>query len=350
MSELPQLLAATLALAPVTAHARAHPGLPDYLDALDRAYDAGDWTLQCNSTRLCQIIGAVRPSGRPGEVRAVVLINRGIRKDVSPTVRIGFIDGQGAIIPLTPDEEWQLHASGLSERPPSLKLDIAATAPDGAFRMSSESADKVVRAFRSWPATTIRSRAGLNARMPRGSLSRLLAKMDRLQHPRAPRMTPAEDAAWLKEYHYVVERSSPADHPAPSGVVRSCPGGAAANKAEGLRFGDGTHLWLAHCAASSVILSETGQGNLKRIDPRDTAGQLYPQFRARFVEGAKLQVDLPPADRDMCGQQMTFGHAAREFYMLDHRRYDRCRNVPPQFWPRLWYPTSWKFGEAPPLK
>lgn len=348
MTDLLRIIGGLHAFVPVAAQARAHPGLPDYLDALDRAYDAGDWTLQCNSTRLCQIIGAARPSSKPDDVRAVVLINRGIRKGASPSVRIGFIDGQGDIVPLTPGEDWRLLASGLPKRPPPLKPGFAAQAPDGAFRIGADRADKVVRALRNWPATSIRNRAGLIARMPRGNLSRLQAKMERLQHPGSPRMTPAEDSAWLKEYHYVVERPSPADHPAPSGVVRSCPGGAAADGAEGLRFSGGAHLWLARCGALSVIHAETAQGSLRRIDPRDTAGQVYSEFRARLVEGAKLQIDLPRAQGHMCGQQMTFGHAGGQFFMLDHRRYNRCRKVPPQFWPRLWYPTSWKFSNTSP--
>lgn len=347
MTDLLRLLATILALAPVTAHARAHPGLPDYLDALDRAYDAGDWTLQCNSTRLCQIVGVARPSGRPGDVRAVVLINRGIRKGGSPSIRIGFIDRLGSLAPLTAGKDWRLVASGLPKRPPPLKLDLAEQAPDGSYRIGANRSDKVLRALHRWPSATIRSPAGPIARMPRGNLARLLAKMERLQHPRLPQMTAAEDAAWLKEYHYVVERPTPADHPAPAGVIRSCPNGASADEASGLRFG-GTHLWLAQCGASSVVHTETAQGSLMRIDPRDTFGRIYPRFRARFVDGAKLQIDLPRPGQDMCGQQMTFGRANGEFFMLDHRRYDRCRKVPPQFWPRMWYPTSWKFNDTPP--
>lgn len=56
----------------------------------------------------------------------------------------------------------------------------------------------------------------------------------------------------------------------------------------------------------------------------------------------------PRKDRIDCGHWLKFGWTGDGFAMILDRRYDRCRGVPYDFWPKVWYPTSWRYADAPP--
>jgi len=93
---LPWALLLGLAAVPASA-APTPPEMPRFLRQLDRAVNAGDWTLQCNSAQFCQIIGVVTPPRNHIGVRTVVMIERGVGKGEALRLRLAFLDSLGAL-------------------------------------------------------------------------------------------------------------------------------------------------------------------------------------------------------------------------------------------------------------
>jgi hypothetical protein len=329
--------------------ATAPPRMPEYLRALDQAYHAGDWTLQCNGSLFCQIIGVVKiPKDYVG-VRAVVMINRGIGKDAKPVLRMAFIDSMGSLGVPPPTDSWRIYARGLPKKPPPIKLALGAAQANGAYRASPEVAARIISALRRWPGSAVRDRGLKIASMPRGNLDRLMRKMDRLQHPTRPRMTDAEKATWLKEYHYTILRSSPVDElPTPDVVLLSCDTRTYVNTPMGARIGPGHVLWTAGCPEGTKIFVQKDGEDPILFEVRDAAQRIQTHSFAGLDEASLLHIRMPKKGNDGCGRHLKMGFSGTVFNMIEDRRYNRCRAVPMEFWPLMWAPTSWKYAPAPP--
>jgi hypothetical protein len=335
-----------LCLAPLGVQAAAP--LPDYLRDLDRAYHAGDWTLQCNSSRYCQIIGVAKVPRDLVGVRAVVLITRGVARAAQPRLRMAFIDAQGSLSVPQPQAHWRLHPRGMLRGPRPIALGFGAADSDGAYRAAPDSAARLVAAFRIWPRTSIGERGEPSVRMPRGDLDRLLRKMDGLQHPRRKRLTAAQEAEWLKEYHYTVVRASPSDDPLPDALRQPCDGRRAENQAQAARLGPQHILWTASCPNSTRVFLQRGGEAPVPFSVRDDGGAVRPHRYAGVNAQGLLELELPFKGRNDCGWALKVGFNGTGFNLIEDRRYFRCRAVPKAFWPILWHPTSWKYADPTP--
>ena len=329
--------------------ANAAEPMPKYLQDLDRPYNAGDWTLQCNGSRLCQIIGVVRVPKNHVGVRAVVMIKRGIAKDAKPSLRIAFVDSMGSIGMPPPTEGWRLYSRGLPKMPPPIKLGLGQAETDGAYSTSPEGTAKIISALKRWPGSVIHERGRRVAKMPRGDLARLFRKMDKLQHPKRPRMTAQETAHWLKEYHYVILRSSPYQGSIPDSVLLSCDTRTYVSNAFGVLIALDKVLYTAECPeGTKVFLQNAGQEPIK-FDVINNDGKNQPRGYAGYnTDSSLLEIQIPKKGNEGCGHWLKVGYTGREFAMIEDRRYDRCRAVPYGFWPKVWYPTSWKYADIPP--
>ncbi len=355
-----RLLLALFTLVSLAGAARAESTLPDYLQDLDRPYQAGDWTLQCNSSQFCQILGVAkvpRSHGSRSSVRAIVMINRGIARDARPVLRFAFVDSMRVSGMLPPGDEWRLHARGMPRMSPPIRLSLGEPDANGAYRAAPDVAASVISALQRWPGSSILEQGQLAAVMPRGNLAWLLRKMERLQHPKRPRMTAEETAEWMKEYHYVTLRSLPADTSVPDDVLLSCDARTYVNRPEGARVGPQHLLWTGDCPEGHKVFLQRDGKNPVSFNVRDTAGKIRPHSYAGFDQDTSLlEVLLPRDGNDGCGHRIRFGFTGKDFVMVDYRRYQRCRMVPAQFWPVLWHPTTWKQvdqspsngGNAPP--
>lgn len=338
-----------LCLASGSTSAMAASPMPKYLRDLDRPYHAGDWTLQCNGSRFCQIIGVARiPRDNVG-VRVVVMINRGIAQDAAPVLRMAFIDSMGSLGVPPPAEGWRLYSRGLPKMPPPLRLPLGEVQPNGAYRATPEGAARIIGALRRWPGLVIRDRGLKIATMPSGDLDRLLRKMDRLQHPRRPRLTEAETAEWLKEYHYTILRSSPVDDVStPDTVLLACDTRTYVNRPTGHRIGPRHILWTADCPEGIKLLVQKDGEDPVVFDVRESAGKIWPHDYAGLDDASHLHIQLPRKGNADCGRYLKMGFNGESFVMIEDRRYDRCRAVPHEFWPLVWAPTSWKYADPPP--
>jgi hypothetical protein len=343
------LIFVVLALAlGVTAVSAAEP-MPKYLQDLDRPYHAGDWTLQCNGARLCQIIGVVKIPRNHVGVRAIVMIRRGIAKDAKLSLRFAFVDALGSLGVPTPAEGWRLYSRGLPKMPPPIKLGLGQADEDGAYRATPEVAAKIISALKRWPGSVIHDRGQRIAKMPKGDLARLFRKMDKLQHPKKPRMTAEETAQWLQEYHYVTLRSVPFDDNIPESVLVSCDTRTYVNRPFGVRIGPEQVLFTADCPeGSKVFVQRNGQDPVK-FDVTDAQGQIHPHNYAGFnTDTSLLEIQIPKSGNEGCGRWLKLGYTGDKFAMIKDQRYDRCRAVPYDFWPIVWSPTSWKYADIPP--
>jgi hypothetical protein len=345
-----RLLVTIFLLLAGTAHASAASGpLPQYLRELDLPYHEGDWTLQCNSSRFCQIIGAPEASQDDVGVRAVVMINRGIARDARPVVRIGFVDRKGSKIVPPPNNDWRLLMLGLEKVSTPVRLLLGDPQANGAYRAPPEVAAQIVGALRDWPVTSIQDGGKKVASMPTGNLGRLLSKMEELQHPNSPRMTEAQNNEWLKEYHYAIFRSSVVDSSTmPESVLRSCDVGNHVNVPFGARIGPKHFIWIINCAdGSKVFLQKEGEAPILS-NVRENATTIRSHSYAVFDANSLLHIHLPAQDNAACGQRLKMGFNGEAFDLIEYRRLARCRDVPPEFWPILWSPTSWKYVDSLP--
>lgn len=147
------MAAATLSLALLLAGAAAPasaavPDMPRFLRTLDRAVNAGDWTLQCNSSQFCQIIGVVTPPRDHIGVRTVVMIERGIGMDAAPRLRLAFLDSMGALAVPPPEDHWRLIPRGRLRGTQALPLGLGAMEADGAYRADPQAAAAIIAALR----------------------------------------------------------------------------------------------------------------------------------------------------------------------------------------------------------
>ena len=344
-----RLIVALLAIAFGANAANATEAMPKYLRDLDRPYHAGDWTLQCNGSRLCQIIGVVDiPENHVG-VRAVVMIKRGIAKDAKPSLRIAFVDSMGSTGVPPPAEGWRLYSRGLPKMPPPIKLGLGQAEADGAYLATPEVAAKIIGVLQRWPGSVINERGRRIASMPRGNLARLFRKMDRLQHPKKPRMSAEETAQWLQEYHYVTLRSLPFEDNVPESVLLSCDTRTYVNRPFGVRIGPKQVLFTADCPeGSKVFVQRDGQDPVK-FEVTDGKGRIHPHGYAGFnTDTSLLEIQIPKSGNEGCGRWLKLGYTGSKFAMIKDQRYDRCRAVPYDFWPIVWSPTSWKYADTPP--
>jgi len=342
-------LASLLGLGAAPARAEAPPQMPRFLRQLDRAVNAGDWTLQCDSSQFCQIIGVVRPPRNHIGVRAVVMIERGIGKDAGLRLRMAFLDSLGALAVPPPEDNWRLIARGTMRRE-ALPLGFGPMEADGAYRASPEAALAIIAALQRWPGAAVHNGERRIARMPRGDLGRLMRRMDRLQHPGKDPLTPAERAQWLQEYHYVTLRghAEDAEGAAPDAVEDACSGRALPNRPFLYRIGPAHRLWIAECPEGNRIFLHPDGGEPIHFELRDNAKAARRHDYAGFDGDSLLVLQLPRKDRIDCGHWVKFGWTGTAFAMILTRRYDRCRGVPYDFWPKVWYPTSWRYADAPP--
>jgi hypothetical protein len=343
-----RLLFAFLLLVAFRVPAKAAEPMPDYLKDLDRTYRAGDWTLQCNGSQFCQIIGVVKIPGDHIGVRAVVMINRGIAKDAKPVLRLAFIDSMGSLSVPPPTDGWRLYSRGLSKMPPPIKLALGEAQANGAYRASPEVAAKIIRALRRWPGSVVRDRGLKIAAMPRGDLDRLFRKIDRLQHPKRPRLTDAEKSEWLKEYHYTILRATPAEEAVPDAILLHCNTRTYVNRPTRHRLGPKHILWTADCPEGiKVFVQKEGEEPIL-FEVRNNQKEIQPHGYAGMSEDSFLHIHLPDRVGSDCGRYLKVGFTGEEFVMIEDRKLDRCRAVPNDFWPIMWTPTSWKYANSPP--
>jgi hypothetical protein len=345
---LRRLLLALFCLLCTGNNAHAANLMPDYLQDLERTYRAGDWTLQCNSSQFCQIIGVVKiPKDHVG-VRAVVMINRGIAKDAKPVLRIAFIDAMGSLAVPPPTEGWRLYSRGLPKMPPPIKLALGEPQANGEYRASPELAAKMIGALRRWPDSVVQDRGLKIASMPRGNLDRLMRKMDRLQHPKRARMTDAEKAEWLKEYHYTILRATPVDEAAPEAILLSCDTRTYVNQPTGHRIGPQHILWTADCPEGTKMHVQKDGEDPVLFEVRDNAKTIRSHDYAGIDPASLLHIHLPETHRSICGRYLKMGFTGEAFVMIEDRQFNRCHAVPHKFWPVMWTPTSWKYADTPP--
>lgn len=326
------------------AHASIWPegAMPAYLRELETPHNAGDWTLQCDSARVCRIIG-VAPARRSGEgVRAVVLIDRGEKRGAPLRLRLAFIDALGSLGVPPPHAGWRLHGRGSLGLPEPLSLRLGSADADGAYPVSPEVGARIIAALQRWPGSEIRDPGRLSLRMPRGHLARLLRRMERLQHPVSPRLTTEEQSEWMKQYHYVTLRSQPADWSVPDDVLLSCETRRYANDPQGARVGPRHHLWTVDCPEGHKIFLQEARKDPVIFNIRDSRGRLHQHSYAGLNAESLLELQIPQNGNDMCGRRLKLGFTGEAFVMVEDRRYDRCRMVPRAFWPVVWSPSSWK--------
>lgn len=334
-------------LAPVGT-ARAGEPLPRYLQELRRPINAGDWTLQCDGGRNCQIIGVAKiPKNHVG-VRAVVLISRGAAKGADTTLRLAFIDATGSTAVPPPNERWRLYARNMKKTPPPLRLPLGEMDASGAYPVKPQSAARIISAFRRWPASAIRQQGRRVATMPRGNLARLLRTMNRLQHPPRPRLTAAQSSQWLRPYHYTVLRSYAIETPTPTphAITRACDRGPVINQPFVFRIGPEHRLWTVECPAAMKVFVQKANHEPVKFDVRDADRNIHPHGYAGFnTDNSLLELHVPTRGNSGCGRYLKFGFTGHGFAMIEDRRYERCRAVPHDFWPVVWRPTSWKYEE-----
>lgn len=346
-------LVLVLALLAGPALAAAPPAgpMPPYLRQLDRQYRAGDWVLQCDSWGACHILGAAPLARDPAALRAVVLIRRGDKPGAPYAVRLGLINGLGEILPLAEGPGGAMLARQGGVRPRALPFALGPRGEDGgSHTVTAPDGGVLVRALRRWPAAVLRLGDGRMAAMPRGNLAHLLRIMDRLQHPPADPLTPAERSAWLREYHYRVLRPARAQAGLPDSVSLACDTRTYPVSAEGWQLDRRNRLWIAQCPEGSKLFLQSGEGDPVSFDLRDREGRIQPRIWADYeAKSGLLRVAVPRQGRGDCGQVVRFGWTdAASFGMIEHRKLELCRLVPAEFWPLSWTPSSWRFVPAIP--
>jgi hypothetical protein len=199
-----------------------------------------------------------------------------------------------------------------------------------------------------WPGSEIRNPGRFELRMPRGDLGRLLRRMERLQHPASPRLTPEEESRWLKQYHYVTLRSQPADMSIPHEVLLSCDTRTYVNAPQGARVGPRHHLWTVDCPEGHKIFLQEERKDPVILNMRDSRGRIHMHSYAGLNAQSLLELQIPRKGNDMCGRRLRLGFTGEGFAMIEDRRYDRCRMVPYEFWPVVWSPNTWKQADMSP--
>lgn len=342
-------LVLTLVAAALAGPARAQPAAekPRYVREIERQVREGDWVLQCDSWIACRILGVVKPGTDAAESRPVVMIDRGWKKDAAYRVQIAFIDGYGQILHANPDATWRVGKRGKDQI--AFRFDPAEPVDGPANAVPPDSATDIVDRLRGPGNVALDDGAGRRLRLPRGDLAGLLTRMDRLQRPAIDPLTPAERTEWLKQYRYVVRRGQPIEGvEVPKAVALSCDTRASARYVDGWRLDAGHVFWIAHCQEGSrMFLHKTSEQPIA-FDMRNFGGGVQRDVYARFdPETSLLTVKLSQDGRGDCGHRVRFGWTgAQGFGMVEHRRMTVCRNVPAEFWPLNWTPTSWRYADG----
>lgn len=350
------LVLAALIASGTAAHAGAGER-PQFLQDLSRAYTAGDWVLQCDSARICRILGVVRTTAPGTDSRAIIVISRGIEANARYFVRLAFIDDHGLVLPPPAEPVW-LQATGRPGLPAPLGLTLGpaegeAEAP--LYRVSADQAWRVVNALRRWPGAVLRRRGGVIARMPRGDLAALLARMDALQASPGSRMSADEERQWMREYHFrIVRAQSAAGLSAPDTVVQSCGDHRQVVAQESWAVDADAVLWIAHCPdGARAFLHRHKDGEFAPPEPlyvTHISGTLRPIADARFDRATSfLELLLADKGRWDCGTRVRYAYTdAAAFGVIEDRHMPLCRSIPAVYWLRVWSPTSWRYADAPP--
>ncbi len=339
---------------------QANEPKPKYLEALDKSYRSGDWILQCDSSRICRIIGVVEKSGDESEMRAIVTISRGIEKNAKHYVRFAFIDDYGFVLP-PPDEHARLYSRGQPKMPPPILLQLGAAEGDPAYpqyRVPSDQGWRIISAFRRWPGVVLRTRAAFLSHLPKGNLGKLLRKMDELQPALSSVLSADEQSKWMKEYNYIFVRVPPVKGlPTPDDVLLSCDTQTHVNSNEGWQLDQKTILWIAHCPGRARTFLQRRQmdpavamdeyGTLIDADVTDTKGVKRLVHDASFDSAVSiLEMTIAKKGRWDCGIRLQYGYTKQgEFGVKEDRRMPICRQIPSAYWPLAWAPTSWRLQE-----
>jgi hypothetical protein len=355
MARIWLMLAALIASG--TAGPAAAEEQPQFLKDLSRAYTAGDWVLQCDSGRICRILGVVKTTARGTDMRAIIVISRGIEANARYFVQLGFIDDHGLVLP-PPDEPVWLHATGRPGLPSPLRLTLGPAEGDGDapfYRVTRDQAWRVVNALRRSPHAVLRRRGGVIAQMPRGDLDGLLARMDALQVALSSRLSAAEESRWMREYHHAVVRARPAAGlSAPDAVVQSCHGHGQVVARESWAVADDAVLWIAHCADSAKAFLHRRDGGAWAspvpLYVTHISGTLRPIMEARFdPETSLIEVLISEKRRWDCGTRVRYGYTDQAaFGVIEDLHMPLCRAIPAGYWLRVWSPTSWHYADDPP--
>jgi hypothetical protein len=353
-------LLATLFLWLLPLHAHAAEEMPQYLKDLDKAHRSGDWVLQCDSSRICRILGVVKKSGPASDTRAIITISRGIEKNARYYVRFSFVDDNGLVMP-PPDEHVRLYSRGLPKMPPPVLLKLGPAEGEAAYpyyRVANDLGWRIVSGLQRWPGAVLRSRAKLVSLMPKGDLKKLLRKMDELQPPLSSVLTREEENKWMKEYNYVFVRVRPQEGQlTPDDVVLACKETRPAKSPEGWELNEDNLLWIARCPEGAKLFLQ------KRLkDPPVSFGEFAPptsadvtdaQGRKRPVQDVQLdaatsilQLTIAQKDRWDCGLRLQYGYTKHGgFGVKEDRRMPMCRSIPQPYWLVAWAPTTWKMED-----
>ncbi len=270
MRVLIAMMLAWLALVPQIA--KAADERPRFLQLLDRAYRAGDWVLQCDSSRICRITGVISQSRVPSGTRAIVIISRGIEARARYYVRFAFIDNDGNVQDL-PGEDLTIAPGTIlhtraSRHAVGTRLTVETRDPlYPQYRARPDDGNRIVALLRRWPDTGLFHGRTLVSRLPAGNLGALLRRMDRLQRDPLERLTLAEEASWMSEYNYAIVRARPADGaPVPDAVLYSCAGQARVDSNEVWQLDPNNRLHIAYCREGPRLFLQN------RVAPGDPAG------------------------------------------------------------------------------
>lgn len=359
MALSPQLFRIAAALAVFLAiPAAASEPWPRFLLDLDRAYRAGDWVLQCDSSRICRILGVVRHKGGDADARAVVIISRGIEANARYYLSLAFIDDEGFSLP-APQDEIRFGAPGRNLR--TIPLTLGEPIGDPAYplyRAAPDSGWRIVAALRSARGMELRRSAGLVSRLPRGDLDALLRRMDELQSPLSAHLGPDEESRWMQEYNYSVVRAHPPEVlAAPDAVLNACTGEHRIIRHETWQLDPANLLHIAHCPEGGYTFLQTRpapQGPMLQayappiqIDVLGPDGAKRPAQAVSFDPASSiLELTMTQNGRWDCGLRLQYAWTDRAaFGVIEDRRMPMCRNIPPAYWLVAWKPTSWRYAD-----
>lgn len=300
--------------------------------------------LQCDSSRICRIIGVVRKSGGGTDIRAIVMIERGHSKGAMAAVRMAFVDDDGFAVALRPTDGWRLYASGVERTPTPVPLGPLALDADKAFGLGARQSHDVVSALSRWPASLIANHGTLIARMPKGDLRKLFQTMNKIQHPKKG-LTVEEEAQWMRKYHYSVVRAKPAaEIAAPDSISLACDTRTYTISQEAWWLDKGYLLWFVKCPEGTKLFTQVEGEEPKETKLIDDKGKPRKVSDAVFdPDTSTFTLIMPKKHRWDCGRQLRYGYTRDQgFGTIEDRQLTLCRGIAPQYWPLVWSPNSWK--------
>jgi hypothetical protein len=172
--------------------------------------------------------------------------------------------------------------------------------------------------------------------------------MEQLQHPARPRLTAAEEAEWLKEYHYTITRAKPSGPASiPGSLVTSCDDPNEIDALDGFLFGSNHTLWIAQCSEGPKLFLQSDGEDPVAFQVTGSDGKAHPLASASFSQSESLVTILMSGHpHGRCGRRLRFGFLEPAgFAMIEDRQLWRCRGVPQRFWPVMWAPSSWAYKD-----